>query len=222
MKLLCPAESFKAAVAAHKAAPWCAAVALLALCNAAHAIGELEPNNTLATAQLIGAPGAPFVITGGRPFADTSDDFFRFQALSGGMLRIAASSPDGLADSIMGLFNGNGLLLASNDDAGGGTMSVIEFMLPTAGTYVLGLSGYNPALLSCTGSVTACYDTNGDFIFDTFVAGGGAGGSAGWDYTLSFSGVSLVPEPHAAWLWLPSLAFLGALFARRRPGLTTP
>lgn len=206
--------------------PWAAtatpllAAALLACASQAHAIGEVEPNSTLATAQLLGAPGGPFTVTGSRQFADPSDDFFRFNALAGGVLRVVSTSPSGAADSIMGLFNGSGLLLASNDDAGGGFMSTIEFTLPSAGAYVLGFSGYNPGLLTCTGSVTSCYDTNGDFVFDTFVAGGGAGGSAGWDYTLSFSGASLVPEPHAALLFLPALALLRLMRSRR--GLVNP
>lgn len=196
--------------------PLMAAAAGLSLGAPAHAIGELEPNNTLVTAQVLGAPGAPFVVTGSRPFADTSDDFFRFQALSSGVLRIVSTANSGSADSIMGLFSGSGVLLASNDDAAGSFMSTIEFTLPAAGSYVLGFSGYNAALLTCTGTVTACYDTNGDFRFDTFVPGGGAGGSAGWDYSLNFSGASLVPEPHTALLWLPSLALLGLMRTRRR------
>lgn len=63
------------------------------------------------------------------------------------------------------------------------------------GRYVLGFSGYNPGLLACTATVTACYDTNGDFVFDTFVPGGGAGGSTGFDYQINITGAALVPEP---------------------------
>lgn len=186
------------------------AAATLLICGAsAQAVGEIEPNNTLGTPQTPRVQVAPFVVTGSRLFADPSDDFFSFQVQAAGLLRIVSGSNNSSADSIMGLFSGASSLLASNDDApGSGFMSTIEFALPAAGTYVLGFSGYNPGLLACSGVVTACYDTNGDFIFDTFVAGGGAGGSAGWDHTLSFSGAALVPEPHATLLFLPALALL--------------
>lgn len=196
-------------------AAWLAAAVWLSCGTAAQARVDTEPNDTFDAAQRLGVPGGAFEVTGGRSFADPSDDFFRFRALSSGVLRIESTSSNAAADSVMGLFNGRGRLLASNDDAGGGSMSTIEFLLPRKGAYVLGFSGYNPALLSCAEGVTACYDTDGDFVFDTFVAGGGAGGSAGWDYTLRFTGASLVPEPPTALLFLPALALLQLVRARR-------
>lgn len=182
----------------------CACIAGAAGSTAAYT--ETEPNDTLATAQIVGNPVGGFLIDGGRSFANPSDDFFSFWVSGPGLLRIESNSADGSADSIMGLFDGAGNLLASNDDGpGAGTMSVIEYLVGDgqAGTFSVGFSGYNPGLLACTGTVTQCYDTDGDFVFDTFVAGGGAGGSTGWDYSLSFSGVALVPEP-------PAVALLGA------------
>ena len=176
--------------------------------GAAVAVNEVEPNDQRTAAQMISNLAGNFVIDGGRSFANTSDDFFSFMVRGPGLLRIESSSPDGAADSIMGLFNAAGSLLASDDDSGPGAMSTIDYMVGAAGIYTLGFSGYNPGLLACTGSVTQCYDTNGDFLFDTFVAGGGSGGSAGWDYRISLSGVALVPEPHAALMLVPGLAWL--------------
>ena len=181
---------------------------------AALAINETEPNDLRTAAQLISNIAGDFVIDGGRSFANPSDDFFSFMVRGPGLLRIVSSSPDGGADSIMGLFNAAGTLLASDDDSGPGAMSAIDYMVGAPGIYTLGLSGYNPGLLACTATVTQCYDTNGDFVFDTFVAGGGAGGSAGWDYRISLSGVALVPEPHAALMLAPGLVWL--LVRRRR------
>jgi hypothetical protein len=186
---------------------------LVGLSGTAWAVNELEPNNAWATAQSITNNSGDFFIDGSRSFADASDDFFSFVVHGTGSLRIESSSADAAADSIMGLFNAGGSLIASNDDGSTDTMSTIVFDV-TPGIYTLGFSGYNPGLLSCTGTVTECYDTDNDFVFDTFVASDGAGGSTGWDYRISMSGAALVPEPHAALLFIPGLALL--LLSRRR------
>lgn len=203
--------------------PWALCLGLAAA-GTAQAIAEIEPNNTLGGAQGITNPLGAFSITGERSFADPSDDFFSFVVAGSGALSIFATSPDAFADSIMGLFDPMGNLVASNDDGGGnGFMSAISYMVPAGqfGRYTLGFSGYNPGLLACTATVTACYDTNGDFIFDTFVAGGGAGGSTGWTYALNFDGVSLVPEPQGA-LLLVSGALAVLAWSRRRASTAAP
>lgn len=175
------------------------ALAMACLPAAATAVAELEPNDTLLAAQFIANADPLITISGARTFADTSDDFFAFDVRGIGLISIVSSSADGAADSIMGLYDPMGVLVASNDDAGGTAMSAIQYSVPInmMGRYTLGFSGYNPGLLACTGAVTACYDTDGDFVFDTFVAGGGAGGSSGFDYQIDVSGVALVPEPGA-------------------------
>jgi hypothetical protein len=205
--------------APNKISPWLLSLCLATAAGGAHAIAEVEPNNSLGGAQMLQNTAGAFSITGERSFADPSDDFFSFVVGGPGLLSIVASSPDAFADSIMGLFDPMGNLVASNDDsAGGGLMSAIQFNVPVGlvGRYTLGFSGYNPGLLACTATVTACYDTNGDFVFDTFVAGGGAGGSTGWTYALSLDGVALVPEPGSAWLLLPGAWAVLAWSRRRR------
>lgn len=181
-------------------------------------VAEVEPNNSLATAQVLTGGGNGMLgVAGERSFADPSDDFFAFYVARGGLVSIASTSPDGFADSIMGLFDPSGMLVASNDDGGAGFMSDIDYVVPDSmtGIYKLGFSGFNPLLLACGGAVTECYDTDGDFVFDTFVAGGGAGGSAGWTYEITLRGSVLISEPPAPLLAATALLLLAAPMRRR-------
>jgi hypothetical protein len=185
---------------------------------------EVEPNNTLATAQLISDPGSvQTVINGQRQFSDASDDFFRFSVAANTSLQIVSTSSVSLADSIMGLYNPAGTLVASNDDAAvGNTMSAISFQVGAGGLYTVGFSGFNAGLLACGAGITSCYDTNDDFLFDTFVAGGGEGGSAGWAYSLTINQIAApIPEPETYLLFGAGLAMLPLLrkrTRRQRPG----
>jgi len=183
---------------------------------------ETEPNSTLANAQFVATTGGIVVIEGSRSFADPSDDFFSFNVLAAGVLSISSASPDGAADSILGLYDPAGMLVASNDDGPGGSMSALSFNVPSgmAGRYSIGFSGYNPGLLACTAVVTSCYDTNSDFVFDTFVPGGGAGGSTGWDYQINVSGIALVPEPGVYLMFGLGLPLLLGLQRKKRKSAT--
>ena len=120
----------------------------------------------------------------------------------------------------MGLFGPDGVLLASNDDADGSTafMSAIDFVIApgVTGLFTIAFSGFNPGLIACGDGVPECYDTDGDFVFDRFVAGGGAGGSTGWDYLIT---VSQVSEPSTLLLAGIALAVLAG--SGRKRGLWT-
>nr|WP_259372786.1 PPC domain-containing protein [Schlegelella koreensis] len=180
---------------------------------------ETEPNNSLAAAQVISDPGSSqLVINGTRTFGDASDDFYRFMVSVPGALSITSTSSSGFADSIMGLFGPNGSLLASNDDAGPSTsMSAITFQVIAAGMYTIGFSGFNAGLLSCAGTVTSCYDSNDDFAFDTFVAGGGEGGSTGWSYTITANQTAAaIPEPDTYLLFGIGMAMVPLVRRRAR------
>jgi hypothetical protein len=182
---------------------------------------EVEPNNSLAAAQVITDPGSvQTVINGQRTFNDPSDDFFRFSVAANTSLQIVSTSSDAAADSIMGLYNAAGTLVASNDDASAGnTMSALSFQVGAGlgGLFTLGFSGFNAGLLACGVGVTSCYDTNNDFLFDTFVAGGGEGGSTGWAYSITINQVAApVPEPETYLLLGAGLAMLPLLRKRTR------
>jgi hypothetical protein len=190
---------------------------------AAAPIVEVEPNDPFANAQDVTGVSESVSILAERSFADPSDDFFTFMVRRAGLLTIVASSPDGSADSVMGLYGPGGALVASNDDGGlGGMMSAISFMVNggMTGRYTVGLSGFNPLLIACAGPIVRCYDTDNDFLFDTYVPGvtpeNGAvlGGSTGWTYTLALSGVGLIPEPGSVLL----IGLAGALLLLRRRG----
>jgi hypothetical protein len=189
-----------------------AAALMAALPSAATAaVVEAEPNDTLGSAQFVPNNHASFTISGARTFGNPSDDFFSFEVRSAGLLSILSSSGDAFADSIMGLFDPMGNLVASNDDAPGqGFMSGLDFLVSDTmvGTWTLGFSGFNPGLIACGVGVPQCYDTNGDFVFDTFVAGGGAGGSTGWDYSITLNGPGLVSAPPTLALAALGLALL--------------
>src|SRR5690349_8995219 len=134
--------NLKAARTAVAAAAWLGAASMAS----AASVNEAEPNDTWSTAQFVVNDAALIVIDGDRTFANPSDDFFSFNVPGTGLLSISTLSAALGADSIIGLFNPAGVLVASNDDGPGfGAMSSLQFMvLPgMTGRYTLGLSGYN-------------------------------------------------------------------------------
>lgn len=181
-------------------------------CAQAADFNESGLNDSLDAAQSIANSSFPFTIAGSRTFADPSDDFFSFNFLTAGVVRIEATSSSSGADSILGLFDTSGRLVASNDDGGAGSsMSALSFVVTAGnvGRFTVGIAGFNPGLVACGGGVTACYDTDGDFLFDTFVPGGTvAGSSTGWDYELRISAIPAVPEPASLLLLAPGLAVI--------------
>ncbi|MCK7495856.1 MAG: PEP-CTERM sorting domain-containing protein [Comamonadaceae bacterium] len=200
------------------------AATLVAFTFPAHAISvdELEPNDTVSTSQRLFTSGSPITVNGERTFSDPSDDFFSFRAASDTLIEISAwlTSDDLIAnaESAFGLFGPADELVASafgSTNVAGGSLGTISFMAGAGGLYKIGFSGFNPGLISCGGAVTACYDTDDDFIPDSFVAGGGVGGSAGWNYAIN---VTAVPEPSTLAMLLAGVAIVAGA---ARPGRRT-
>ncbi|HUS39077.1 MAG TPA: PEP-CTERM sorting domain-containing protein [Pirellulales bacterium] len=199
--------------------------------------GDTEPNNDTSAAAdlvLLNATGAAVsVVQLEGPGGDV--DFFALPGLKAGQVLSAMTAPvDDAADpfngtfdvpnTVLGLFDGNGLLL-SNDDAGdvgsGNALlfglgsdeplgqilgSALRAVIPQDGNYFLAVSGFD------------------DLDFDGLVAGNNPHGEIG-NYALLVSvfgdpgnGGGVVPEPTAlglASLGLLSLAFVGWRKRRR-------
>jgi len=67
-------------------------------------------------------------------------DYFRFAAEAGDVL--VAEVMSGQLDSVLGLFDSIGTLVALDDDGGAGLLSRIQFMIPSSGYYYLGVSTF--------------------------------------------------------------------------------
>ncbi len=119
--------------------------ALATLSAAANAIiVETEPNNSIATADVI----TPGVI----PYSDTGDirltagdvDYFSLGLPSSVALSVIATPLAGsftIPDTYLGLFDAQGNVLALNDDAGPGTGSLLMYEITAPGTYYIGVTG---------------------------------------------------------------------------------
>lgn len=170
----------------------------LAATTATAALVESEPNNTLATADVV--PGAVFAASGGFAFdgsIGTGDvDYITLgTTLNAGDFVVASvfenfvptSLPTILPDSIMALFDAAGNEIDFDDDDGPGTLSSFGVVIPATGTYTIAISGF------------------GDRNFD------GIGHSENFSYKL-IVGVNRIPEPATLGL----LAGAAVLGLRRR------
>jgi uncharacterized protein YfaP (DUF2135 family) len=106
-------------------------------------VPEVEPNNSLATAQLLGCGNVlrPASIATGAP-PDT--DYVAFVANAGDVITIT-TGPDGgtSVDTRIRLFNNSGVVLASDDDSGPGLYSAIcSITAPYTGVYYVGIAAF--------------------------------------------------------------------------------
>lgn len=108
-------------------------------------IAEAEPNNSLATAQLLGCGNIlrPATIS-----TSSDTDYVAFTATAGTIVTIGTDA-DGsgtlLGDSRIRLFDENGVVLASDDDSGPGAYSLLTYTVGTSGTFYVGIAGYSSA-----------------------------------------------------------------------------
>jgi len=119
-----------------------------------------EPNNTLGSARNINLPFNSIDLSNYTEIEPTGGDidFFRFQATGGQTL--LAEVVAGQLDSLIGLFDANGNLLAVDDDGGSGLLSLIQFPIPATGTYVLAVTTFGD------GGFTGAGGSGGRYVLD--------------------------------------------------------
>lgn len=130
-----------------------------------------DVGGTLSTAldTLLG-PGAGTFVRSSEPIGNGPDgnrdvDMYLFQAAANTTLRAQTSQPPGGTsfDSYLRLFDSSGAQLAFDDDSGPGAYSDLTFIITTAGTYYIGVSGFNNSAYSpITGAGTVPGST-GDY-----------------------------------------------------------
>ncbi len=175
-----------------------AAVAVSTGAASAQFFSEIESNNTLATANFVGAfgvPGGSVLVDGAIGLGDA--DWFSFTLTDTASLAVFAgfSSTAG-ADGVMQLVDSNGIVIGFDDDNGVGLMPALQVESLAAGTYYVGISGFGDSFSSSVGTTD---------VFD------GLGHEETFAYKLTIA-ATVVPAPAS----LAMLGLGGAFAARRR------
>jgi hypothetical protein len=185
-------------------------------------------HNTAATAQVINSGPTLTRIVG--TFANSNDmDVYRFTITTPASFSastVGFSTPAG-TDTMLFLFTGAGVGIASNDDQvnKANSPNTRESLLPignslyatlTPGQYILAVSLYNNRPSSSVGTI---FTNDADGVFGpansgVFTAQTSGSTQPATSYSITLSGVSPVPEPGT--LLLTGFAGLGAWVARRR------
>ena len=155
------------------------------------AVSEIEPNDTKAQAQVLVVPAGGVTVSamvGVAPSVLTTDfDLYAFDGQTGDVPTIMVNG-DGILDPAIGLYDSNGSLLDTNDDAwpmNPGSTSMFDSRIDT---YRLAAPGrYYVAVTSATRLPLAA-----NYLVDPSVSG--IGGS----YTLIISGVTAPAAPPPA------------------------
>jgi hypothetical protein len=181
------------------------AVALSAGGVLASPVLESEPNDTIATADFIGAvnPLGGAIAVDGR-ITEGDVDWFRLDlnGLTTLLISTIGSTTPG-ADGQLMVVDGSGTdVLAWDDDSGVDLLPALQLFNLSAGTYYIGVSAFP----DITGSDNA---VDNDILFDGLDANGLAH-TENFDYKLSIA-VNIVPAPGAV-----ALLGLGGLAAARR------
>lgn len=146
--------------------------------------GEVEGNDTYSTANLAVFGTGGSAMDGTLTSGDV--DYYAISGLAGEIVMGQLDFLGGIFDTMLGLFDANGVLLTSDDDGGFSPGSASEYVLPASGTYYWAVTGY------------------GDFDFN------GSGHSLSGSYRLI---MAVVPAPGAGALL--GLAGLVGLRRRR-------
>jgi hypothetical protein len=177
-------------------------VAGLMASSVAHAVVEMEGNDSVGTAQPLTVTGGSVEVTGSigattTSVAATADvDYYSFEATEGNVVTIdigggikdgGPMSPIRSVDTVIAVFTADGTKLRENDDADdidAGSIAtndsrIVDFVVPANGKYVVGVSSF-PRTFGDQGGTTS-----------TDVSGRTSNGS----YTLTISGVTTPPPP---------------------------
>ena len=100
-------------------------------------INEIEPNNTIASAQVLNTILSSVNITA---TGDGTYDYYSFDAETGNMISFETTL--GNFDTELFLYDSGGVLVAENDDFSG-LLSFIQVTIPASGTYTIGVAKYN-------------------------------------------------------------------------------
>jgi hypothetical protein len=200
------------------------ALVIAAAAGAANAsiVFETEGNNTMATANPLGnfgAPGEGILVDGaitpgtvqgpnGAPGTAGDVDWFSF-TVTGNTTFVASifaiinsNAGNASPDSQLVLTDAAGNILASDEDSNVGFMSSLDTIALGAGTYYIGVTGFNDMNIGNPGGVVLPDGFTGNTQL--------AGHTQNWTYKLII-GLNIVPTPGAA-----ALLGLGGLVAGRR------
>lgn len=200
-----------------------AAALVAALAGSASAAIAFDPeflgfgtnvNNTIATASPLGtfAPPGEGILVDGSITPGTAQtagdvDWFSFTiappnngVMVASIFTLTGSNTAAANDTFLMLADGQGNILAFNDDDNVGFNSSLAPVTLAAGTYYIGITGFG--------------DTTGTTLPDGFVPGAAGAGQAGHAGNFTYKliiGLNVVPTPGSA-----ALLGLGALAAGRR------
>jgi len=101
---------------------------------------KFEKNNSVGEAAAVSLPfsSAPNSMFTELAPAAGDVDYYEFEGTAGNAL--VAQVSRGQIDSVLGLFDSNGTLIAANDDSGGTLLSSFGVILPYTGTYYIGVT----------------------------------------------------------------------------------
>jgi hypothetical protein len=137
-------------------------ISLIAAPHAQAQTAEVEPNQTCAAAQNLGAVTSPISLQGSlnTPPGTPDVDFYRVSATPGSMVTVelngASTNGGTLGDPYLGVFNESCQLLAYNDDFYG-TSSHVEIEVPASGTIVIAATSYGDWEFTGTGGSAGSY-----------------------------------------------------------------
>ncbi len=183
---------------------------IIALASSASAgiIFEVESNDSLATAQHVGTfspPGGAIAIDGSLGSSGSDVDWYAFDITGPSTVLLAALAPVGNSTTIDGqmmLVSASGDVIEFDDDDGPGLLPAFFVQNLTAGSYFIGVSGFDDIVFSDDPVGT-------DTLFDGLNNSGAPHGEV-FQYKLSLA-INVIPAPASA-----ALLAAGGLVASRR------